>query len=103
MPRVSNFADIINIATMYIKRNLNLNIVKIISNYVLLCNLFLYFLIYANVRRTQEIFHVSFFIHLYLKYNCAKYYHCRICVKDFKERVSFCFPSMRNAEEVHPE
>ena len=73
MPRVSNFADIIKIATMYIKTNLNLNKVKIISNYVLLCNLFLYFLIYANVRRTQEILHVSFFIHLYLKYNCAKY------------------------------
>ena len=44
-PRVADFADIIKIATMFIKTKKEFKKVKSIRNYVLKCNLFLYFLI----------------------------------------------------------
>ena len=42
----------------------------------------------TDVSRTQGVCHV---IHIFLdllkvRYNCAKLHHCRICVKDFRER-----------------
>ena len=41
----------------------------------------------ADVSRTQGVCHV---IHIFLdlpwvRYNCAKFHHCRICVTDFRE------------------
>ena len=45
-PRVTNFADIIKIATMFIKTTVkDSQKVKRIRNYVSKCNLYLYFLI----------------------------------------------------------
>ena len=45
-PRVANFADIIKITTMFIETIFEESKkVKIIRNYVLKCNLYLYFLI----------------------------------------------------------
>ena len=45
-PRVANFADIIKIATIFISKTFkDSNKVKRITNYVLKCNLYLYFLI----------------------------------------------------------
>ena len=44
--KVANFADIIKIATMFVKTYFKgQNIVEKIRNYVLKCNLYLYFLI----------------------------------------------------------
>ena len=30
---------------------------------------------------------------LWVRYNCAKFHHCRICVTDFREGGPFCPPS----------
>ena len=69
MPRVSNFAEIIKISTIFIKTTFKeSNKVKRIINYVLKCNLYLYFLIKhyllisgeknADFSRPQVVCHV---------------------------------------------
>ena len=41
----------------------------------------------VDVSRTQDVCHVIYiFLDLiYVKYNCAKFYQCRICMTDFRE------------------
>ena len=41
----------------------------------------------ADISRTQEVCHVIdiIFGSSFGKYNCAKFYHCKICVTDFRE------------------
>ena len=51
-PRVANITDIIKIATMFIKTTFkDSKKVKIIRDYVLKCNLYLYFLIFREKPR----------------------------------------------------
>ena len=44
---------------------------------------------------------------LWVRYNFAKFHHCRMCVTDLRERGSFCPPppppSVSSPEKVHPE
>ena len=42
----------------------------------------------ANVSRTKGVCHVIyiFLALLWVRYMCATFYHCRICVTDFRER-----------------
>ena len=48
----------------------------------------------ADVSKTQEVCHVIhiFFYLLSVRYNSAKFHHCRICVTDFREWGPFCSP-----------
>ena len=52
---------------------------------------------------------VTWFIYfldlLWLRYNCAKFHHCKICVPDFMEGESFCPhpPSVSSPEKAHSE
>ena len=60
-------------------------------------NLFVYFLMWQNLLISGEKTlmsaefkeYVTWFIHFldlpYVRYNCAKFHHCRICVVDFRE------------------
>ena len=71
--------------------------VKINRNYASKCNLYLYFLIQQNLLIFGEKMLMSaelkecvtWFIYfldlLWVRYNCAKFHHCRICVTDSKE------------------
>ena len=95
---VAIFADIIKVLTMFIitiyKDSRN---VKINRNYVSRCNLYLYLLIEQNLLIFGEKMLMSavlkgcvmwfiYFLDLYwLRYGCAKFYHCRICVTDFMD------------------
>ena len=93
-PRVSNFADVIKVATILIKKSYknSKKLVKKNTNYRLKYNLYLYFLIQkkfincqwknADVSRTQGESR-KFLDLLWVRYNCAKFYHCRICLTDF--------------------
>ena len=67
----------------------------------------------ADVSRTQGVCHVIdyFFIPLYVKYNCAKFYH-RICGTHFRERGLFPHhprpplpprSSLSSPKNTHPE
>ena len=70
---------------------------KIDRNYVAKYNLYLYFLIWQNLLISSEKMLMSeelkgcitwftyFFNLLWVRYNCAKFHHCRICVTDFRE------------------
>ena len=41
---------------------------------------------------------------LYVRYNCVMFYHCRICVVDFKEMALFApCPSMTSPQNAYPE
>ena len=49
----------------------------------------------ADICSTQRLCHVIFFFFLDLleiRYNCAKFHYCRICVIDYKEGGSFAPP-----------
>ena len=59
----------------------------------------------ADVSRTQLVCHVihNFLDLLWIRHNCANFYHCRICVTGFKEGGPFCPPSVSIPEKAHPE
>ena len=40
---------------------------------------------------------------LWVRYNCAKFHHCRIRVTEFREGVPFCPTSVSIPEKAHPE
>ena len=93
--RVANFADIIKIATMFIKTILrNSNELKRIRNYISKCDLYLYLditniadfrLKKADVSRTKGVYQVIYIFFGYffgVRYNSAKFHHCRICVTE---------------------
>ena len=49
----------------------------------------------ADVSRTQgmcHVIHIFFGFPLVERCNCAKFHHCRICVRDFLEVRPFCPP-----------
>ena len=48
----------------------------------------------ADVSRTQEVCHVIniFLDFLWVRYNCAKFHHCRVCVTAFREGGGPFFP-----------
>ena len=88
---VANFADIVKIVTMFIKKICKDSIkVEWIRNYVLKCNLYLYFLIQqkllisskknADVWRTQVECHMIYMFFV-PSLDYAKFRHIRICVK----------------------
>ena len=92
------FADIINILTMFfITIYKDSRKVKIDRNCVSKCNLYPYFLIQQNLLISGEKMWMSaelkgcvaWFIYflnlLWVRYNCAKFEHCRICLTDFRE------------------
>ena len=72
--------------------------VKRIRNYLSKSNLYVYFLMSQNLLISGEKMLMSaeikecvtWFIHFLdlplVRYNCAKFHHCRICVADFRER-----------------
>ena len=76
--------------------------VKVNRNYVSKCNLYLHFLIWQNLLISSEKMVMSpeikgcvtWFIYfldlLWVRYNCAKFHHCRICATYFRERGYFC-------------
>ena len=49
---------------------------------------------------------VTWFIYFldlpWVKYNCAKFHHCRICVTDFREGGPFCHTSIREQPRKSP-
>ena len=105
-PRVVNFADIIQIATVFIKTTYKdskkykrfRNCLKMQSTSV-----------FVNITKVAD-FHwknaddsrvqgVRYVIYIFLdllsvKYNCAKFHHCRICVTDFRKGVFLARPSV---------
>ena len=91
------FADIINILTMFfITIYKDSRKVKIDRNCVSKCNLYPYFLIQQNLLISGEKMWMSaelkgcvaWFIYflnlLWVRYNCAKFEHCRICLTAFR-------------------
>ena len=92
--RVAIFADIVKIVNMFIKKIFK---VERFRNYRSKCNLYLYFLIYQNLVISSEKMQMSaelngcipwfiYFLDLLLvRYKCAKFHHCSICVTDFRE------------------
>ena len=91
------FAYIMKIVTIFIKTIFkDSKKVKRIRNYVSKCSLYLYFLIQRNLLISGEKMLMSaelkwcvawiiyFFDLLWVRYNYAKFYHCRICVRDFR-------------------
>ena len=102
-PRVGNFTNIIKIVPLFIKPTIrDSKKVKKIKNYVLKCNLYLYFLIkqkfliscekklMSPVLKECVTWFTCFVDLLQLKYNCAKFHHCRICATDVREGGLFC-------------
>ena len=97
-PGVAIFADIIEIVVMFFRTIIkDSRKVKRIRNYVSKSNLYLYILMQQNLQISSEKMLISAelkgFITLFLyfldlpqvRYNCAKFHHCRICVTDFRE------------------
>ena len=113
------FPDIIKVITIFIKKIFeDSKKVKRIRNYVAKSNISVFSDI-ANAdfwqkspgfSTAQGVFHV---IHMFLgvlqvRYFCAKFHHCRICVTDFRERSIFAPPpllssSMSSLEKAYPE
>ena len=89
--RGANFADIIKIIAIFIKIIFrDSKKVKRIRNYVSRCNL--YFL-------SRD----SYFLDLlWVRYNCAKFHHCGICVTDFREWAFFGPPLIREQPRKGP-
>ena len=61
----------------------------------------------ADVSRTLgvcQVIHI-FLDLLWVRYNCAKFHHCRICATDFRERGLFGRPppSLSSPEKAHLE
>ena len=96
--RVAIFADIVKIVNMFIKKIFkDSKKVERFRNYRSKCNLYLYFLIYQNLVISSEKMQMSaelngsipwfiYFLDLLLvRYKCAKFHHCSICVTDFRE------------------
>ena len=113
-PRVDNFADIIKIATMFIKTTFKgSKRVKRIRNYALKCNLYLYFLIKQRLLISGEkmliLAELKWCIKWFMccldlswvKYNCVKFHQWRICVTDFREGDLFA-PSIREQPRKGP-
>ena len=93
-----NQNDIIKIVNMFIKKIFkDSKKVERFRNYRSKCNLYLYFLIYQNLVISSEKMLMSaelngciplfiYFLDLLLvRYKCAKFHHCSICVTDFRE------------------
>ena len=109
-PGVAIFAEIIKILTTFIKAILqDSRKVGRIRNYVSEWNLYLYFLIWQNLlisgkkmllsaELKERVTWVIYFLDLFpVRYNCAKFHHCRICATDFRERGPFF--ALPNCEE----
>ena len=88
-PRLANFADIINISIMFIKKTFeDSKKVKRIRKYVLKCSLYLDYLTWKNLLISGEkklvLAELTWFIHFLdvflVRYDSTKFYHCRICV-----------------------
>ena len=99
--RVANFFDIIEIATIFIKKTFKeSNKFKRIINYVLKGNLYLYSLIWQklisilkcwcqqNKRSVSRDLYILLDL-LEVRYNCANIHHYRICVIDFRKAKPF--------------
>ena len=110
---VANFADIIKIAPIFIKAiiedsekvmysntsiSILLDVTKIVD----------FWWEYTDVSRTQEVCQVIYMCLylLWVRYNCVKFHHCRMCRK-FQRVGPFCrFPysmSVSNPERAHSE
>ena len=101
-PREAYFADIIKIETMFIKTTfIDSKKVKGIRNHVIntiyICvswyNKSCWFSRKKMMMSTELKRFVTWFIYfldlLSVRHNCATFYHCRICVTDFRERGLF--------------
>ena len=97
--RVAKLADISIIASIPVKTTFKESKkFKRIRNYILKYNVHPYFLIEKKLLISSEKKltsaelkeYVMWFINLLdifkVRYNCVKFYHCRICVTDFMER-----------------
>ena len=88
--------------------------VKINRNYVSKYSLYLYFLIWQNLLISGEKMLISaelkecvtwfiYFLDLYwVRYNCAKFHNCRICVTDFREGAFLPPPPIRERPRKSP-
>ena len=95
--RVAIFDNIIKIVTIFIKTIFK---VKSIRTYISKCSLCLYFLIQQSLlisskkcwyQQNSSVVSRDSYIFLdllWVRYNCAKFYHFRICVTDSRERLS---------------
>ena len=115
--RVAIFADIIKIVNIFIKTIFkDSKKVKRIRNYLPKCNLYLYFLIQQHLPISGEkmlllakimacVTCSIYSLHLLqVRYNCANFHYCRICVTDFREGgLSAPSPYLSNLENAHPE
>ena len=114
-PGVAIFAEIIKIVSMFIKTILKDSIkFKRIRIYISKWNLYLYFLIQQNLLISCEKMLMStklkgcvtsfiyFLDLLQVRYNCAKFHHCRISVTDFRERGLFAPPPPIHEEPKKP-
>ena len=104
-PRWAIFADIMKIITRFIKEIFkDLRKTKRVRNYLLKCNLYLYFLMQQNFPISGEKMLMSaearecltWFMYLLdliqARYCCANFHHCRNCVSNFREGT-YLFPS----------
>ena len=114
-PRVSIFADIIKVVTMFVKAIFsNSKEIRRIKNYVSKCNLYLYFLIQQNLSISGKKMLMSadlkgcltsficFLDLLQVRCNYAKSYHCGIYVADFREgELCASLPSVSSPKKAH--
>ena len=116
-PGLADFADVIKIATTFIKTTLkDSKKIQRIRHYLFKCNLYLYFFISQELLISCEKMLMSaelkgcvaWFIYfldlLQARYNCAKFHHCGLCVINFRVGSHFIFPpSVGSSENTHPE
>ena len=106
---VTIFADIIKLKTIFKDSR------KVKKIFESKCSLCIYFLIQQNLLISVEKLlmsaeliecHVNHnFSDLFqVRYNCAKFHHCKICVTDFRKGEPFWpTPSVKSSEKAHPE
>ena len=94
--RVANFVDFIKIATMFVKTNFKdskkLKELKVMYENAIYVHISWYSKsCWFPVKKLMSVeikgcitWFICFFDLLQLRYNCAKFHHCRICVKDFR-------------------
>ena len=114
---IAIFAVIIKIAIMFIKTIIkDSRKVKRFRNYLSKSNIYLHFWMWQNFLISGEKMLISaelkecvtwfiYFLDLpYVRYNYAKFHHCRICVTDFREvGPKKPPPSVSSPKKAHPE
>ena len=106
-PVVAIFADIIKVLTRFTKKSpktqekfkeleiMYQNAIYIcISWYKKICWFPVKKMLMSAQLRVRVTWMIHFLDFLWVRYNCAKFHHCRICVTDFREWGPFCSPPL---------